>query len=95
MTWVWEVTAVDGIQAGVDTAGQGSRLSEVMVWRGDKVMPERQGLRRTREGWRGWSTGQQGALPWTDCCLGNSAERLRKLPQCAPRLSVKHKALCP
>lgn len=58
---------MDGIQAGVVTAGQGFCLLEIMVWRGDEVMPERQGLRRAGEGWRGQSSGQgrhQAALPW-------------------------------
>lgn len=63
---VWEVTAVDGIQAGVVTAGQALCLLEVMVWGGDELTPGRQGLRRARDGWRGWFSGQggqQAALP--------------------------------
>lgn len=35
-----KVTAMDGTQAGIDTAGQGSRLSEIMVWRGAEVITE-------------------------------------------------------
>lgn len=58
---------MDGIPAGVVTAEQGLCLLEIMVWGGDEVMPERQGMRRAREGWRGQSSGQggyQAALPW-------------------------------
>jgi hypothetical protein len=44
----WEVRAVDDTQAGGVTAGQGFCLLEIMVWGGDKVTPERQGLRRAR-----------------------------------------------
>lgn len=50
MVGVWEVTAVHGSQAGVVTAGQGFCLLEIMVWGGDEVTPERQGLRRAQGG---------------------------------------------
>lgn len=70
----------------MDAAGQGSGLSEIMVWRGEEVMSERQGLRRPGR------AGKDGSVGWVgsrELCLGLVAVweaqqgALGKLPQSA------------
>lgn len=54
---------MDDIQAGIDTAGQGSHMSEITVWRGAEVMKE------TEED----QGGLERMVPCAGCTAGSSA----------------------